>query len=387
MKRYTYIIMLLTFAGMVACGPEKPEVEKKKAKLEKMRKEASQLKTEISALEKEIAKLDPDFGRNENNIVLVSADPVQKKAFQHRIEIRGSVQSRKNVMMSAERMGKIETILVSEGDDVRKGQLLMTLNADVIKNNIEEVKTSLELARIVFERQSNLWEKNIGTEIQYLEARNQVKSLERRLETLNSQLAQARITAPFSGSVDEIPVKVGEMAAVGLPLIRIVQPDDLYIDADVSEAYIGKFKAGDQVNVFFPSMNEELQSEIMAVSKVINDQNRTFTLEVKLPKLEFMAKPNQVVVLSLQDYYDEDAFVVPTKVIQSDDKGKFIYMVDTQENETIARKKHVETGLTYESMTEIIEGLSGSEQIIHNGYRELTDGMVIKLDGTQLGLN
>ncbi len=387
MKRYTYIIMLLTIAGMVACSPEKPEVEKKKAKLEKMRKEASQLKTEISALEKEIAKLDPDFGRNENNIVLVSADPVQKKAFQHRIEIRGSVQSRKNVMMSAESMGKIETILVSEGDDVRKGQLLMTLNADVIKNNIEEVKTSLELARIVFERQSNLWEKNIGTEIQYLEARNQVKSLERRLETLNSQLAQARITAPFSGSVDAIPVKVGEMAAVGLPLIRIVQPDDLYIDADVSEAYIGKFKAGDQVNVFFPSMNEELQSEIMAVSKVINDQNRTFTLEVKLPKLEFMAKPNQVVVLSLQDYYDEDAFVVPTKVIQSDDKGKFIYMVDTQENETIARKKHVETGLTYESMTEIIEGLSGSEQIIHNGYRELTDGMVIKLDGTQLGLN
>ncbi len=388
MKVLNYISILTILAFATSCGGESGgELEEKKAKLESLRSESNALKAQMRELESEISALDPSFGKNENNIVLVSATPVAKGVFEHKVEIRGAVQSRKNVMMSAETMGKIEQIKVKEGQNVSKGQVLLVLNSDIIANNIQEIETQLELAEIVFKRQSNLWDKNIGTEIQYLESKNAVESLQRRLKTLESQRAQAVLRAPFSGSIDEIPVNEGEMASMGMPLIRIVKPDDMYIQADVSEAYIGKFESGDKVTVYFPSLDKEVSTKVLSVSQVINSQNRTFNIEVALPPVDFTVKPNQVVVMTLRDYFTEEAFVVPTNVIQSDDKGTFVYQLTQSDDALKAHKLHVKTGLTYNSKTELVGGISGSEKIIHQGFRELTDGVEVKLAGTQLGLN
>lgn len=373
-------------ALLIACGGG-DDLESKKAELAKLRSESVELNGNIKALEDEIAVLDPEFGQNSNNIILVSTMPVSPSAFEHKIETRGTVESRKNVMVSAEIGGRIEEIKVREGQNVKKGQVLLVLDAEIIRNNIAELRTSLELATVVFQRQSNLWEKKIGTEIQYLEAKNMKESLERRLATTESQMAQSVMRAPFAGSIDEIPSKVGEMAAPGSPLLRIVNPNDMYINADVSESLIGKLEKGEEVEVHFPSQNKNLVSRISSVGQVINKENRTFSIEIELPQVGFTIKPNQVTVLKLRDYTNESAFVVPTKIIQRDDKGTYVFGVETEGQARIAKKIHVETGLSYESRTEIVSGLVQNEQIIDRGFREVTEGVEVQIATAETAKN
>jgi RND family efflux transporter MFP subunit len=207
-----------------------------------------------------------------------------------------------------------------------------------------------------------------------------MESLKRRLTTLKSQLKQYEIKAPFSGSIDDIPVRVGEMAQPGVPLLRLVNPRDMYIMADVSEAFLGKFSPGDQAEVYFPIKDKRFKSAINSVSKVINDQNRTFTIEVQLPATAaFEFQPNQVAILKLTDYQKEDAIAVPSKLIQTDDQGKFVYVIGKQQGSDVAKKARVKTGMTYNSMTEILGGLDGNELVIERGYRDVNEGVEIKL--------
>lgn len=379
------IINILYFAAgaalLSACGAD--DLDSKKTKLSELRTEASSISTQISQLEREISQLDPEFGKNDNNIILVTTTNIQPQFFEHKIEVRGTVESRKNVMVSAEIGGRIATIKVIEGQSVKKGEVLLSLDADIIRNNIAELHTSLELAKIVFERQSNLWNQKIGTEIQYLESKNKNESLERKLTTAKSQLAQATVRAPFSGSVDQIPVKVGEMATPGSPLIRIVNPNDMYIKSDVSETYIGKFKKGESVEVHFPSQNKDLISKISSVGQVINRNNRTFDVEIELSEVDFVLKPNQVSVLKMTDYINESAYSVPTKLIQRDNKGTFVYGAMKKDNTLVAKKIHVETGLSFNSRTEITAGLQGNEIMIVKGFRDVTEGVEVKVSTAQ----
>lgn len=374
---YMFVILL----AAAACGGQ-GDVEEKKNQLAELKKQVQELNDEIATLESEIAMADPEYNKTDEetktNAILVSTEQVNEENFVHRIEARGSVASRQNVLLSSQIGGEIESIRVSEGQRVAKGQVLLTLDADVIRNNIAELKTSLELAKVVYERQSNLWEKKIGTEIQYLEAKNKKESLERKLATAQSQLDQAIIKAPFAGSVDEIPAKVGEMASPGMPLVRMVSESSMYIDADVSERYIGDFNVGDKVDVYFPVQDKRFTSEISFLSEVINSENRTFKLEVKLPNLDFKAKPNQVVVLELTDYETNKALVVPSEIILTDKEGKFLYTTEEKDTRAIAKKQRVKAGKTYNGKTEILSGLTTNDQIITEGYRNVSDGVQIK---------
>jgi RND family efflux transporter MFP subunit len=379
MKQFkSYITILVLVIGVVSCGGG-DELEAKKEELTKKKDEMAALKTEISQLEKEISTLDPDFNKQDNEI-LVASLPVKKTTFTHQIEIRGSVASRNNVLLSAETMGRVTNVYVKEGASVKKGELLVALDATILENNIAEVETQLELAVIMFERQSNLWEQNIGTEIQYLQAKNSKETLERRLNTLKSQLRQYYVRAPFNGEVDAVPIKIGEMAQPGVPLVHIVNPRDMYIKADVSEAYLGKIVKGSSVEVNFPIKNKSFTSSINSVSKVINPDNRTFTVEVGLPESStFEFQPNQVVVISLIDYENKDAIAIPTKLIQTDQDGKFVFVVDENEGKMKAKKARVSTGLNYASKTEILAGLNEGEILIEKGYRDVNEGVEIKI--------
>ena len=375
----TAIYYAAIFTLFLAACQQKEGLEAKKEQLQSYKSEVKDLNSKIKQLEEEIAKEDTTATAGGNvKAVLVNTQTVKTSNFNHKIEVRGAVESRRNVMLTSETAGTIESVKVSEGQKVKAGQTLVVLDADILRNSVAELKTSLELAKAVYERQSNLWDKKIGTEIQYLEAKNNKESLERRLATAYSQLDQSVVKAPFSGVIDEVPARVGEMAQPGKNLVRIVSPEMMYIDADVSERYVSDFAQGDEVELYFPTQDKRVKSKISAVSEVINSSNRTFSVEVNLPKLDFPVKPNQVVVLNLTDYTKENAITVPTEIILADGDGKFVFVTETKGDQVIAKKTEVEIGASYDGNTEVIEGIKQNDVIVTEGYRSLSDGVAIK---------
>lgn len=383
--KYNYLIIAITAMAVACSAPadKSTDLEAKKKQLEQAQVELAGLKDKIAALEKEIGEADPTFAQQLNKAILVTTFVAEKKPFEHKVEVRGSVESRKNILISAQTGGEIQKVHVREGQNVSKGQVLVSLNADIIRNSIAELKTALELANSVYEKQARLWEQKIGTELQYLQAKNNKESLERRLNTAYSQLDQAIVKAPFSGTIDQLPAREGEVAAPGVPLVRIVSLDDTYIKADVSERFIGKFKTGDPVEVYFPSQDKRLNTKIASVSQVINAENRTFVVEVQLPRVDFTVKPNQVVVLNLRDFMSAATLAVPTRIIQKDEDGQFIFTVDDREGRLLAKKVHITTGITSMTETEVVAGLTGNEQIVDQGYRDLTEGVEVEIFGSK----
>jgi membrane fusion protein, multidrug efflux system len=371
-------IFLLVISTLVLVSACEETVDQKRKKLTELRDEARELNDKIAALEKEILEADSTYGQD-LNITLVTALTLQPRPFEHKTEFRGTVESRKNVLISAEIGGRINAILIREGQSVSRGQVIAEIDAEVYRNRIAELRNALEMATTVHERQEKLWAQKIGTEIQYLEAKSRKEGLEKQLATAKSELDKAVIRAPFNGSIDEVPARVGELASPGKPIVRMVSPQEMYIHADVSEAFIGKFSKGDKVEVLFPSQNQRVNSTISAVGQVINIDNRTFRLEVQLPQATFDIKPNQVVVLTLRDYFTENALVVPTNLVQRDNTGEYVYVLRTEEGKKVATKQHIQTGNSYKGETEVVAGLKGTEQVVDKGFRDLSEGTSVKV--------
>ena len=365
------------FVTLLACGEPSSDLAEKKNTLETYRGELKELKAKIASLEEEIAAEDPN-ALSQNKATLVTTMPVPTKAFRHFLEVRGSVTSEKNVTVSARVPAVVERVLVQEGDRVKKGQVLVVQDAETVRRSIDELKTSLELAATRFEKQKNLWDQKIGTEIQYLEVKSNKESLERRIASAQAQLADYTIRAPFSGSIDDVMARQGEMAQPGVPLLQLVSLEDMYIEADVSESYLGKFEVGDSVDVKFPSLNKSLKSTVSAIGEVINQNNRTFTMEVKLPGDTKLLRPNLLAVLRIEDFHQPEAVVVPTNLILSDNRGDYVYVAEEKDGQLTATKKAIERGMTYNNETLITSGLSGTEQLINEGFREVAEGMAIQ---------
>jgi len=373
--KYLYLPFVLTI--LAACSQPANDLDSKRKELEAAQNDLITLREKIGKLENEIKQLDPDFARKANT-VLITTLPLQAKPFEHFVEVRGAVESRKNVALSTMTAGKIERVWVTEGQLVNAGQLLVSLEADILKKTIEEVKTSLELATTVYEKQEKLWSQKIGTEVQYLQAKNNKESLESRLATLNAQLDQTQIKAPFSGAIDRIDALVGEMASPGIVLVRMVNPRDVYVKADVSEDYIGKFSKGDKVIISLPGSDEKVTSTITSIGYVINQENRTFRLEMSF-NTDVTVKPNQVAIISLRDYQNPSVISIPTKLIQRDSKGQFVFVTGEGEHGLIARKVYVTLGKSYMGNTEVLNGLEGIPTVINAGFRELTEGAEVKI--------
>jgi len=352
------------------------EIEAKKQELATAKNELIDLKAKISNLEKELV----DLGAIEpkSNLTLVSTLTVNPKTFVHMVDVRGVVQSRNNVLISAEVPAAVKEVLVVEGQQVKKGQGLIVQDNEVLRNNIKELESSLDLATTMYERQKKLWEQNVGSEVQYLEMKNKKEALELKLATTRTQLAKTKIKAPFNGIIDMIDTRVGEMLQPGLPIIRIVSMTKMYIKADVSESYIGKFKKGQNVKIYFPSTDVSLNSSITAIGQVINPDNRTFEVEVSLPN-SAKVKPNMIAVLTLADYVKPNAMAIPTKIIQSDRIGKFVFKLVEKGNDPIVKRLDIAPGITYDTETEIKSGLQDGDVLILKGGLELTDGAAVKV--------
>ena len=321
-------LSIILLALVIFSCEQTDEIEAKKNELTSAKEELFTLKSKIAKLENELVEL--GVVEVNNNLTLVSTITVNQKPFSHQVDVRGAVQSRNNVLISAETPAAVQKVLVAEGQQVRKGQLLIAQDGEVLNRTIKELESSLDLATTMYERQKKLWEQNIGSEVQYLEMKNRKESLELKLATTKSQLNKTKIRAPFNGVVDMIDVRVGEMAQPGMPIIRLVSMTNMYIKADVSESFIGKFHQGQKVKVHFPSTDYTIHSRISSIGQVINPNNRTFEIEISIPANGAKVKPNMITVLTLADYVNENAMAVPTNIIQSDRMGKFAYMAMKQ---------------------------------------------------------
>lgn len=365
---------LLGLAFLVFSCQPKDEIAAKKAELEKMKAESNELTTSIAELEAELIKLDPTFANQNQKSILITTAKAKKGEFDHYVEVTGSVLSKKNVVISAENAGRVIEIPVLEGMRVNKGAVLARIDAESIERNIDELQNSLDLATTLFEKQERLWKQEIGTEVQYLEAKNRKEGLERSLASARTNLDKAVIKAPFSGTIETIEVRLGELVQPGMALVQFVGESDLFIEADISESYIGVLSKGDSVEVNFPSIDKDIHTRVSSVGAIINPNNRTFKVEVYLPNMASV-KPNMISVLKILDYQSSDAVIVPGYLILSDNRGDYVFTVENGK----AVKKYVERGKTFDKETEIISGLTGNEVLVDKGFREVGDNFNVNI--------
>ncbi|SIS96454.1 efflux RND transporter periplasmic adaptor subunit [Belliella pelovolcani] len=369
---YKFLILPLAML-VVACGSN-DELANKKADLEKKRKEVTALNSAIEELEKEIAKLDPDFGKTLRKSVLITTIRPTKEEFKHFIEVTGAVLSKKNVSISGEVAGRIQEVKAIEGMRVNKGDVLAIIDSESIVRNMEELEKQLELATVVFEKQERLWNQEIGTEIQFLEAKNRKESLEKSLAGLKTQLNRSQVRAPFKGTVETVNVRLGELVQPGTPMFQFVGESDLFIEADISERYVGIVGKGDSVEIAFPSINQTLKTKVSAVGAIINPNNRTFKVEVFLPRMDNV-KPNMISVVKINDYESAGAITVPNYLVLQDSKGDYVFVVENE----VAKKRYITRGMTYKEITEIKEGLNGTEVLVDKGFREVGDNFSVNI--------
>lgn len=367
--------MVLLLSACAGDYDNDPDLQQLTEQRNELRDEYDKLNKEIGKLDDQISKLDTT--RRKTLVTVVSA---KVDTFKHYFEVYGSVDVKRNALLIPESQGTVVEILSEEGDQVKKGQVIIRLDNELIKKNMAEVNTNYDLAKSLFERQERLWNQNIGSEVQYLEAKNRKESVERSLATLQEQLDKTSVRAPFSGVLDEVMIKVGEMAGPGVQVARLLDLSEFYIEADVTESYASSVRKGSEVQVIFPGQ-DTLSAQITNVGSFINPANRTFRVKVKVAADDGRFKPNQLTVLRINDLTAPGAVILPTDVIQQDARGKDFVFVAKKTDESNAKviKTSIESGSFYGGKAQVVSGLSGGELIIDRGSRSVRDSQEIEI--------
>jgi membrane fusion protein, multidrug efflux system len=397
MRQIVYVLMIASSVLLFsACGSSRKEdnaaLGDKKAKLEKIKKEKGDLDNEIKKLEQEIAKADPAAQNDRAKLVAVST--VLQQDFTHYIELQGNVSS-DNVSYISPRMGpaQVKAVYVKEGSFVKKGQLLLKLDDALLRQGVaasqkqaEGIKTQLGFAKNIYERQKNLWEQGIGTEVQLLTAKTNVEGLEKSLalaqqgiRTSNEQLNTSNVYSDVNGLVEKVNIRVGETFTGFMgnsPQIQIVNNNSLKVVINVPENYSTKVRLGSAVEVEVPDAGKKYTSAINVSGQFVDPNSRSFNAEVKIPG-GGNVRANQSAKVRIMDYSAPNAVTVPINVVQTDEKGKYVYIMVKEGNRTVARKKTINVGETYNGMVEVRAGLSAGEQIITEGYQVVYDGQLI----------
>ncbi len=366
------VMLLLVITISSSCKKKSEgddELAAKKEELAKYRDELFDLQQKISELEAEIALTD-----SANNSTLVGVQEISADTFLHYIEVQGMVDAKNNVMASPQMPGVVTAIYVEEGQKVSRGQTLAQLDDALIRQGMQELETGLELATTAYEKQKKLWDQKIGSEMQYLAAKNQKEQLEKKKETLNAQLEMAKITAPVDGTVDEIKVKIGEMAAPGYAGIRVVNLNALSVKAKLGDNYVGRVSQGDNVKVMIPDLNKTIDGKVSFVSQQVNTSSRTISMEVALENKDNDLKANMTAQLMVNDELIKDALIVPTNAIMKSANGFYVFVAEKDGEKTVAKKRVVEKGLEYNGQTVIVSGLTAGDIMVTFGYSEIIEG-------------
>ena len=355
---------------------------REKSTLDQLKEKQTELKAKISGIAKEIAALDTT---KKEIVLIVSSTSVEKTNFKHKIELQGAVETDQNILINSETPGVIRNIHVKEGQKVSEGQTLITIDAEILNNNINELKTSLEMANYMFNKQTALNEQGLGTEIELEQARNQKRSLESKLITLQSQRGKSTIKAPFSGVIDEVFANLGEMASPQAPLIRLVNNKNIKISASVSENHLGNVKMGTTVDVIFPNLNDTtIQSVITYIGNYIDPVNRTFRVHVKL-KNNTLFLPNQIAKIKITDTNLENALVINSNAILQDTDNKFyVYKLTSVDNNKYSLEKVfinlIKSYKGQSAISAITEGdLVDQSKIVLEGGKGVTENDIVKV--------
>jgi membrane fusion protein, multidrug efflux system len=369
-----FVIALL----LASCGGNESQIDRIKKQLNKKEAQVSQLKQEIESLKKELEILDPSLVSERPEMVTVL--DVEKNEFRRFVEAQGTTFAENNVRLTTDLGGLVTRVNVETGQYVQQGTVLIELDNSIIKNQIAELQTALRLAKDVYEKRERLWQQNIGSEIEYLQAKNNYESLTASLATANTQLGKTQLRAPISGYVDNIMVRLGEMASPGALAIQLVNLNKMEVRADLAEIHLKSVKVGDIVRVEIPVLGIEKTAKVTSVGKTINQINRTFQVIAIVNNEDGAIKPNLMAKIKVNDLTIDTAVVIPAKLLQESSKGYFVYLAEEDEAGKLrARRRDIEIGPAYESKMVVASGLKGGEKIIDLGYRNVLEGQLLEV--------
>ena len=372
-KKYLIFLSLMLISS---CG----EAKKESVNLLKLKTEKNSLIRQIDSLSEILNSVELNISKLDTNKRLpsVTVFNAKEKLFQHFIEVQGTVEADQSVELYPENSGSITNIYVKEGQKVYKGQTLIQIDNSVLKSSIVELETQFELAKTTFERQKRLWDQNIGSEIQFLQAKAQKEGLENSLESLKAQEKKLKISAPFSGTIDEMFAKIGGLAAPMIPAVRLVNLNQIHVESEVTETYLKYIRKGTQVELFFPSIGKNVRANVSQVGNYINPNNRSFKVRVDINNQNNELKANLLADIKINDF-KETGIVIPAKLIQKDREGKqYVYTVIKDKENYLSKKNYIKAGMTYENDAFIIEGIQKDDLIVDKGSRLIkADEMVI----------
>ena len=389
MRKINHILTLFIAAAIVACGGNETSISSILAEgdMSTIQEKKKELAAQLRQVEGDIAKLDSAIKANssDENIPLITALKIEAQDFVHYVELQGDVTTRQNVLVYPEVAGTLTRVYVEEGDRVKSGQLLASIDDGGLSNQVLQMKTQLALAETTFERQKRLWDQEIGSEIQYLQAKTNYESQQAAVEQMESQLEKFSIRAPFAGIVDDVIKDQGTVVAPGGPgseVFRVINLSNMYIQAAVPETYITSVTKGKQVKVFFPILNETIDSYVRETGNYINPNNRSFAVEIPVQNKSGNVKPNLTARVHINDYTSKGALLIPQSAISENSEGEqYAYMVSNIDKDNIAtaRKTIITTGKTQGDVIEILSGISDGQSIIIEGARSVKDGQEVKI--------
>jgi RND family efflux transporter MFP subunit len=368
------VVLIATSFLLIACG------EKSTDDLIKD-KNITELKNRKATIQSELEKIDAALlngNKAPESEALVSVVTIKDTVFNHYLEIQGNVNTKENILVQPEFSGTLTTLNVKAGQRVAKGQILGKVDDAGMSQQLASIENQYALAKTTFERQKNLWDKKIGSEIQFLQAQAQMISAQKSVAQMRAQVAKTVIRAPFSGTIDEVFVERGQVVAPSPQgLMRIVNLSNMYVSTTVPETYIGKLKPGTEVDVFLTSLGKTYKGKVRQVANFINPSNRSFGIEVSVPNPDNLLRPNQVAKLKIIDYTINNAIVVPTNVVQEDgEHNKFVFIATNVNGKSgVAKKVLVKVGKSSNNVTEILSGLAANDVIITEGVNNIADGM------------
>ncbi|OQD44062.1 efflux transporter periplasmic adaptor subunit [Croceivirga radicis] len=362
----------------LVAGKDVTAMSAKKQELDAQRKA---IENQISLLDSAIVANDP-----ERKLPLVSTLEIKPEEFHHYLELQGDVMTDQNVLIYPEMAGTLYRVYVKEGQKVSKGQLLAAIDDGGMSSQLAQIKTQAALAKTTFERQKRLWEQNIGSEIQYLQAKAQYEAQESAVKQLESQLGKSSIRAPFSGIIDDVIKDQGTVVSPGpgSEVFRIVNLNDMYIEVEVPEAHLQTVTPGKMVEVYFPILGETIKTKVRQTGNFINPSNRAFSVEIPVPNKGGTIKPNLTAQVKINDYTNENAILIPQSVVSENAEGEqYIYIAqESGNNNFIAHKQVIETGKTQGDYIEVLNGLKAGDQIISEGARSVRDEQEIRVGNT-----
>jgi len=362
MKKLLYIPVILFLA---ACS-NKPK--DKKAELADLQKQQAEINSKITALQAQMGNQDSTKATDVSSII------VKLGQFTNYVQIQGKIDAQDNVTAYPQAPANITEIYVKVGDHVSKGQCLAQLDNSVLVQNIAQAQAQATLMETLFQRQKNLWDQKIGTEVQFLQAQTNMQAAQRQVSSLRQQSALYRITSPINGTVDQMDLKIGQAAQPGQAGIRVVNADNLKVKADVPESYSGSVNSGDTVKVVVPDANDSLTTRITFAAKVIDPLSRSFGVEIKLPSRKDL-RPNMTAVIKIADYSKHNALAIPVNSIQKSEQGDYVFV----NVNGVAKRKNIKEGATSSGLTEITSGLSPGDELITLGASDIEDGDKVRV--------